>query len=126
MPLYTVSTKRPLSSFEQQSLVSAITNIHCAVTGAPAQFVQVMFSRGVHLRSRHIIHVLGSIRSGRSDQIKSTLANGFIETASQVVGCSTARCKVELIDVPASWVIEGGEVMPEPGDEQEWLSRVSD
>ncbi|GAB2889070.1 tautomerase family protein [Microbulbifer echini] len=125
MPLYTISTQRPLSSVEQQMLVSEITEVHCTVTGAPAQFVQVVFSQGVYLRSKNIVHVLGSIRSGRSDKIKSTLANGFIETASKVLGCPTSRCEVDLIDVPASWVIEGGAVMPEPGEEQEWLALQS-
>ena len=26
-------------------------------------------------------------------------------------------------DVPASWVLEGGEIMPEPGEEAEWLAK---
>ncbi|QFT54409.1 hypothetical protein [Microbulbifer sp. THAF38] len=125
MPLYTISTRRPLSAPEQQALVSGVTEAHCTITGAPAQFVQVVFSRGVHLRSKNSLHILGSIRAGRSDRIKSALANRFIEVASQVLGCSFARCTVDLIDVPASWVIEGGAVMPEPGEEQAWLAQHS-
>ncbi|USD20139.1 hypothetical protein MJO52_13740 [Microbulbifer variabilis] len=125
MPLYTISTQRPLSGSEQQALVSGVTEAHCTITGAPAQFVQVVFSRGIHLRSKSSLHILGSIRSGRSDKIKSALANSFIRMASQLLGCSSARCEVDLIDVPASWVIEGGAVMPEPGDEQEWLAQQS-
>ncbi|GAA5442477.1 hypothetical protein Misp06_00651 [Microbulbifer sp. NBRC 101763] len=123
MPLYTISTKRPLLDSDQQALVSAITEAHCSITGAPAQFVQVVFSRGVHLRSRNIVHILGSIRSGRSDKIKSELASAFVNSASQILCCPRSRCSVDLVDVPASWVIEGGAVMPEPGQEQEWLAR---
>ena len=30
---------------------------------------------------------------------------------------------VGTVDVPASWVMEGGELLPEPGEEAEWLER---
>ncbi|WP_445360250.1 4-oxalocrotonate tautomerase family protein [Microbulbifer sp. EKSA005] len=123
MPLYTISTKRTLLDSEQQALVSAFTEAHCSITNAPAQFVQVVFSRGVRLRSNSIVHILGSIRSGRSDKIKSELISAFVNSASQILSCPRSSCAVDLIDVPASWVIEGGAVMPEPGQEQEWLAQ---
>jgi len=30
---------------------------------------------------------------------------------------------VQLLEVPAAWVMEGGAVMPEPGEEAAWLAR---
>lgn len=27
------------------------------------------------------------------------------------------------VDVPARWVMEGGEVLPEPGEEEAWLAK---
>jgi hypothetical protein len=35
---------------------------------------------------------------------------------------STARIRVDLTDVPASWLMEGGRIMPEPGEEADWLA----
>ena len=29
---------------------------------------------------------------------------------------------VLLLDTPASWVMEGGDIFPEPGEEAEWLA----
>jgi len=123
MPLYTVSSHSPFTQKEQSDLVHAITQVHCEATGAPAQFVQVIFSRGVKLRKKYALHILGSIRSGRSAAIKERLISGFKSAAAQVQNHTPQGCHVELLDVPASWVIEGGDIMPEPGEEAAWLAR---
>lgn len=30
--------------------------------------------------------------------------------------------QVDLTDVPASWLMEGGRIVPEPGEEAAWLA----
>jgi hypothetical protein len=32
---------------------------------------------------------------------------------------------VVTVDVPARWVMEGGALLPEPGDESAWLAKQS-
>lgn len=123
MPLYTVSTPNALSDAAQATLVQDITRIHCEETGAPAQFVQVIFSRGIRMRKGTKLHILGSIRAGRSEEIKQLLCGRFSEAAARVLNCQQHACNIELLDVPASWVVEGGDVMPEPGQEAQWLKR---
>ncbi len=116
MPLYTVSTKKPLSESKKLSVVSSITKTHCTVTGAPASYVQVVFAQGIPLPRNMAFHVIGSIRSGRSDEIKTKISNQIIKSLSSL-DVRKRRTEVVLVDVPASWIMEGGEIMPEPGEE---------
>ena len=30
---------------------------------------------------------------------------------------------VVTVDVPARWVMEGGDILPEPGDEAAWIAK---
>jgi len=124
MPLYTVSTRKSLPSDTKEKIVKAITKVHCDITEAIPEFVQVVFSEGVPLKSRVDIHLLGSIRSGRNDETKSHLSNSFKQILSQIMLSTSERVECILSDVPASWVMEGGRILPEPGDEDAWLARA--
>ncbi|MDE2422087.1 MAG: DNA-binding protein [Gammaproteobacteria bacterium] len=113
MPLYTVSTKKPVSELKKLSIVKLITEAHCLLTGAPANYVQVVFAQGIPLPRKTAFHVLGSIRSGRSDAIKAQICQK-ITSALSSLDTKKRATEVMLIDVPASWIMEGGEIMPEP------------
>jgi hypothetical protein len=41
-----------------------------------------------------------------------------------VTGISADQLKIILFDVPASWIMQGGQMMPHPGHDQEWLDRL--
>lgn len=116
MPLYTVSTKKPVSESKKLSIVKSITETHCQLTGAPANYVQVVFAQGIPLPRKMAFHVLGSIRSGRSDEIKTKIRQQIVAALSELDAKKRAT-EVVIFDVPASWVIEGGEMMPEPVQE---------
>ena len=45
------------------------------------------------------------------------------ESISTHAGIDLDAIGMMTTDVPASWAFEGGEVMPEPGEEAEWLAR---
>ncbi len=40
-----------------------------------------------------------------------------------VLGRNAYEIGVVTVDVPAKWNMEGGELLPEPGEEAEWLAR---
>ncbi|GAC1373868.1 MAG: hypothetical protein NVS3B3_09180 [Aquirhabdus sp.] len=117
MPLYTVSTKKPLSEPKKLSIVQSITETHCSVTGAPASYVQVVFAQGIPLHRKTAFHVLGSIRSGRSDDIKTAMRQQ-ISTALSSLDSRKRLTEVVFVDLPASWIMEGGEIMPEPSEDE--------
>ncbi len=116
MPLYTISTKKPLSEQNKLHIVRSITDTHCTVTGAPASYVQVVFAQGIPLPRNVAFHVLGSIRSGRSESTKTSISTQ-IATALSALDVKKRRTEVVLIDIPARWIMEGGEIMPEPDEE---------
>jgi hypothetical protein len=67
------------------------------------------------------VSVVGSIRAGRSAALKAEMQAAMAQAVAKSIGVDAVR--VTLIDVPASWVMEGGAVMPEPGEEAAWLAR---
>lgn len=124
MPLYTVSAPQEISSLARQRIAQGITDIHCELTGALPQFVQVVFSFNVPLTKKFKGHLLGSIRAGRPPEIKAALTHQISECIAKNLNTQRENIQAVLLDVPASWVIEGGEIMPEPGDEEDWLQRI--
>ncbi len=125
MPLYICNTRKGLlDDAARQNIAAAITTIHCSVTGAPESFVHAAFfeeSPRFPLEERSLF-VLGTIRKGRSDAQKAEIAE-----AVQAALVEHGRVAIEdagtvIRETPASWVLEGGEIMPEPGEEAEWFA----
>lgn len=132
MPLYTVSTFNPIAQDKKQIIAKGITDTHCEITGAPAQFVQVLFFHGIKIDKKQIAYVTGSIRSGRDASTKNKIITGFKEVIVNAIvtkqsndSIGPERVSVVLQDVPAKWAIEGGAIMPEPGQEAEWLEKYA-
>jgi phenylpyruvate tautomerase PptA (4-oxalocrotonate tautomerase family) len=114
MPLYICGAPRDvLDDGQRQRIAEAITRIHCDSTGAPAMFAHVVFDE-----SRTEYSVFGTIRAGRSDDVKTELRRQMAQAVAEVVGMEADQVGV----VPASWVMEGGALLPEPGEEDEWLT----
>ena len=125
MPLYTVSTRKSLAPDIKQKVVDTITEQHCEITEAIPEFVQVFFSEGVPLKSKVDLHLLGSIRDGRSDEVKLKMNDAFKNSLAKILQSEPKRIESVLSDVPASWVMEGGKILPEPGQEKAWLASIS-
>ena len=45
------------------------------------------------------------------------------EAMAKTVGIEASDVGVTTADVPASWVMEGGALLPEPGEEEAWLAK---
>ena len=125
MPLYICNTKKnALDQDGKARIAQAITDIHCAVTSAPPCFVHAAFFEEAPqfpLNDKSL-YVLGTIRKGRSDEQKNEIAEQ-IRRALVMHGAVDAQSVEALVrETPASWVLEGGEIMPEPGEEAEWFA----
>lgn len=123
MPMYTISTLKPFSKTTMEQLANLVTKTHCDLTGAPKTFVNVVFSHNVPLAKNIKIDVFANVRKGRTSETNKALKEGLIEALSLHMEIHNNEIKVSLFEVLASWVMEGGQVLPEPGEEAdcEWL-----
>ena len=94
-------------------------------TGAPASFVHAFFAElpAAELPEGKAAFVLGSIRWGRTDEQKARIVSELGESVATALGCRPEEVGVATADVPSRWNMEGGELLPEPGEEAEWLAR---
>lgn len=129
MPLYlTNAASGALSADAKKNIADAITHIHCAVTGAPPLFVHAFFAEGVPdlpLGDKSVLTV-GSIRSGRTNAQKEEIKSGIREAVSRHADLPLEAVAVEIRETPALWAMEGGEIMPQPGEEAAWLAAHAD
>ena len=126
MPLYRIAVREGLSSETQRARIAKeVVRVHCGVTGAPAIFVHAFFQERAEaeMPPGKAAFVLGSIRWGRTDEQKATIRQDLTEAIADTLGCDAAEVGVMTADVPSKWNMEGGEVMPEPGEEEAWLAR---
>jgi phenylpyruvate tautomerase PptA (4-oxalocrotonate tautomerase family) len=123
MPVYqcSVSPSR-LDDAKRQQIASEITRIHCESTGAPPDFAHVLFVDAPTTAGAGA-SVLGTIRAGRPDALKARMAAAIAEAVAKTIGEEAGLVRVHLLDVPASWVMEGDALLPEPGEEADWLAR---
>ena len=125
MPLYNLACSKPLAPAQRQAVATAITEAHCRETGAPAEFVNVVFLDHYPLPAPQIISLLGGVRVGgnRTPEIIEKLRGALCNGIANAIGAPTDAVGLSLIGVPSHWIVEGGEVMPEPGAEAHWLAR---
>ena len=119
MPLYRCQCpNETLTPQARAQIARSITDIHCDVTGAPEIFVHVFFL-DTGAGSPH--YVTGSSRAGRTDEQKQGLRDRIAAAYAEAAGLASEDVTVTTMDVPAQWIMEGGAVMPEPGEEAAWL-----
>lgn len=113
-----------LDASSKREIAERITDTHCAVTDAPAMFVHVAFfeeAAEFPLEDKALF-VIGNIRKGRSGHQKHEIASTIRRSLSEVTGVDESMTEALISETPASWVLEGGEIMPEPGEEAAWLA----
>ena len=125
MPLYICNTKQGLlDATAKERIANAITRIHCEVTGAPALFVHAVFFEEAPQfpLADKALFVRGTIRKGRSDEQKDRIADAIRASLVEFGGVEAQQADAQIRETPASWVLEGGEIMPEPGEEDAWFA----
>lgn len=128
MPLYRcTSAPDALDDVQRAAVAKAITAIHCSLTGAPPTFVHVQFHHAETFRRsrsgadvRFELH--GGIRAGRSPELAEQLVLRCRQAVSAITGAPLDSVTMRTSATPASWILEGGRVLPEPGEEAAWLA----
>ncbi len=126
MPLYRFAVLEGLTTEAQRAhIAEEVVRVHCGVTAAPPSFVHAFFSEATssELPDGKSVFVLGSIRSGRTDEQKARIVAELTDSIATTIGRQQTEVGVVTVDVPAKWIMEGGELLPEPGEEESWLAR---
>ena len=128
MPLYRCVVAPRVTSYDQRAAIAeAITRIHCEVTGGLPLFVHAFFveDEAGRLPADKRAVVLGSIRAGRTAAQKERLVGEIEESVARILDVARDQVAIVTVDVPARWVMEGGDILPEPGDEAAWMAKHS-
>lgn len=124
MPLYLcLAPEGAIAEDVKPALAQELTDIHCEVTDAPPTFVNIFYlpmDGTLTGNSKH--HILGSIRAGRTDAQKQEIHTRMADALAQHTGIQKTDISIATRDVPASWAMEGGVMMPEPGEEEAWYA----
>lgn len=133
MPTYTVHAPAGrLSHLQKSELAREITAIHNEHTGAQTFFAQVIFVDvqngswyvgGAPIQNEQI-HLNGQVRSGRTKEVKQALLRSLAKVLSRISGFSSNRVWVYLNELSPSHMIEYGHILPEPGEETQWLASL--
>ncbi len=130
MPYYRCIIPKDSLTFEQrQDIALAFTDIHCGNTGAPRSFVSVAFfetPEGEESEFGSAYYLDGGNRAGRPEEVKQQLLADLTQAFSDISGVPAAEIPGRIRENPASWTMEGGFVLPEPGQEgPEWYAAAS-
>lgn len=125
MPLYQISTASSISVEKREELANLIMNIHCGITGAPETFVNVFFWENVPLKDGIVLNVLAGVRKGRGPKMNALLKSEMLKGVSELMNVPEFQTELVMSEMPAQWIMEGGEILPEPGEEAmcEWLQK---
>lgn len=121
MPLYEVlTTHEALDDERRAELAAGITAIHVEETGAPASFVHVVFAE-VPTTAAYTegepstpVIVRGQIRAGRPPEVRRAVLERTSALCVAVARVPAKDVLVAVVDVPASWAMEGGQIFPDP------------
>ena len=123
MPLYTVAISEPLSMEARTEVANLMTDIHCGLTGAPSEFMNVIFMTGHHLKKGVSVGINGNVRGdgNRGAELIAALRDKMNTSVADVLGLAKEEVSVNLLSVKSKWVMEGSMILPEPGEEEGWL-----
>ena len=131
MPVYTcTAAASTLSADAKAELAAEVTRIHSEVNHVPSTYVNVVFNElpaeNVYTDGRpsQPLIVTGWVRSGHPDDETSRLVAEIAHAATRVTGIPAQRVLVLIWNSPAGFAVEGGRVLPEPGEEQAWLAET--
>ena len=126
MPYYRCVVPKDAIPFDQrQRVAEAFTDIHCGMTGAPRSFVHVTFATGDAGEFAEPYYIDGGNRAGRPPELKERLLGELMRAFRDVTGVPDDQLGGRITEGPASWSMEGGHVLPEPGEEgPEWYEHA--
>lgn len=131
MPIYQcISPEGLLDESQRENIAGEITRIHCDATGAPRSFVNVVFQDMPNgrvftgaSRSTHSI-LFGDIRAGRDVATRQAMLRDLSLMWTRLTDQPEGEVLIALREVKAENAIEAGVILPEPGEEQQWLEQT--
>ena len=125
MPLYGLTSNKHLSRKHKQQLADLFTDAHCSIMIAPEQFVHVIFFEGIPLAGNNALYIHANVRKGRSQDQIDQLCVAVKEGCAEILEVGEDRIHINLMEIEGKWAMEGGFVMPDPGEEDEWMEKVT-
>jgi len=132
MPVYTCTTvQSTLTTATRAALAAEVTRIHSMINHVPGAYVNVVFHElpadAVYTDGRPAQPLLinGWVRTGHPEAQSSQLVAEVAAAASRVTGIPAKRVLVVIQNSPAHLAIEGGRVLPAPGEEEAWLRKTA-
>jgi phenylpyruvate tautomerase PptA (4-oxalocrotonate tautomerase family) len=129
MPIYTCTVNdATLTASTKAELAAEIARIHSAINHVPSTYVNVVFHElpadAVYTDGRPAAPVLvsGWVRAGHPEADITRLATEIATAITRLAGVPAERVLVVFESSPAHFAVEGGRVLPEPGEEQAWIS----
>jgi len=129
MPIYTcTTTESTLRADTKKALAGEIGIIHSAINHVPSTYVNVVFNElpadsvytdGVPA-SPFLVN--GWVREGHPKAETTRLATEIAAAVTRITGIPAERVLVVFQSSPASFAVEGGRVLPEPGKEAAWMA----
>ena len=130
MPVYTcTTTESTLSGDTKAALAAEIGRIHSAINHVPSTYANVVFHElpadAVYTDGRRAAPVIvnGWVRAGHPDDETTRLATEIAAAAIRMAGVPADRVLVVFQSSPARFAVEGGRLLPEPGQEQDWIAQ---
>jgi phenylpyruvate tautomerase PptA (4-oxalocrotonate tautomerase family) len=129
MPIYTCTTSEStLERGSKAALAREVGRIHSAINHVPSTYVNVVFHElpkdnvytdGVPASP---VMVSGWVRAGHPEAETTRLAQEIADAVTRITGVPADRVLVVIQSSPARFAVEGGRVLPEPGEEQAWFA----
>ncbi len=111
---------------KRQEVAKAFTDIHCGSTGAPRSFVHVAFFDSADSDFPTQYYIDGGNRAGRPAEVREKLLSDLKSAFVDITGISADQLDGRITEGRASWTMEGGQVLPEPGEEgPEWYEHAA-
>lgn len=128
MPFYHALVKPEIAGpTERSQYANDVVDLHCEVTGAPRSFVHVLFTDDTkgRLAEGQNCSVRATIRTGRTEAQRDRIISGLQQAFATRTGVDPSSVAVETSEINASYTMEGGKILPEPGSPEEELWKAS-
>jgi len=130
VPIYTLTTTvSTLNTQVKAALAGEIGRIHSSINHVPSIYVNVVFHElpadGVYTDGvpANPVLVSGWVRQGHPQADTTRLATEIAAAVTRITGVDAQQVLVVMLSSPASSAVEGGRVLPEPGQEQAWMAQ---
>ena len=130
MHVYTcTTTTTTLNEKSKKDLAAEITRIHAEINRVPSTYVNVVFHElpkgNIFTDSApsSVLLINGWAREGHPADETTQLVIDIARASSRITGLPAENILVVIQSSPARFAVEGGRVLPEPGQEAAWLAR---